>query len=161
MFGNEWPLLHFERTFDYELIKKIATHPRVYPNASDDFSPSPEDWEPIRHEQIWYVLARDGEELLGMFALIPENMICWNIHVCLLPNSWGPKAKEAGEQIIHWIFENTPCLRLVADVPEYNTLVLNLAMRSGMQKYGINEKSHKKGGILHNQIQMGISKEVH
>lgn len=150
--------MHFERTFDYELVKRIATHPKVYNHASDDFAPPPDEWEPIKDELIWYVLAKDGEELLGMFALIPENAICWNIHVCLLPNSWGPKAKEAGEKVIQWIFENTGCLRLVADVPEYNTLVLRLALKAGMHQFGVNEKSHKKQGILYNQIQLGVSK---
>lgn len=151
----------FERTTDWEMVKKIATHPRVYPMSSDDYSAPREAWEPIRHDAVWYVLAKDGEELLGMFVLMPENAICWNIHVCLLPNSWGRRAKQAGREIVQWVFENTPCMRLVADVPEYNTLVLKLGLEAGMKRCGINPASHQKNGALHNQILLGISKEVH
>lgn len=151
-------MMTFARTFDWNLIRRIAIHPKVYHAAADDFSPPPYAWKPLDDCNIHYVLVRDGEELLGMFVFIPENTICWNMHVCLLPISWGKKSKEAGGQVIRWIFSHTACARITGSVPAHNRLALKFARDIGMTKYGINERSHKKNGILHDQILFGISR---
>src|SRR5215472_9928828 len=99
--AGAWPEVHaltFERSEDWQTIKEIATHPRIYPFISDDFSPPREQWEPIQSEQIWYVVIRDNGDLLGMFALAHVNHICWQVHTCLLPHSWGTLSKRAAKE---------------------------------------------------------------
>ena len=148
----------FERTQDYGLVKEIATHPMIYPAISPDGSPEPEDWQPLQSDLVWYVLVKDEGELLGMFALAPQNPVCWEIHTCLLPKAWGSKAREAGKEIAEWIFQNTPCLRIVTNVPEYNRLAFKLAIECGLIRYGYNPASYMKDGKLHDQIMLGVSK---
>lgn len=148
----------FERTKDYELVKTIATHPRIYAHISDDFSPAVENYEPMRDESVWYVIVKQGAELLGMFAFVPENAICWKVHTCLLPKAWGLRARQAGRGVIQWIFENTPCLRIITDVPFYNQLALNFAVDCGLIAYGVNRGSYMKFGKLHDQVVLGVSK---
>jgi len=148
----------FERTRDWALIKQIVTHPRIYPFVADDFSAKPEEWQATQSDSIWYVLAKECAEVLGVFIFIPQYQTCWDVHTCLLPLSYGAKAKEAGKGIIEWIWANTPCLRIVTVVPEYNRLALKFAKESGLVCYGINPRSYMKNGKLCDLIELGISK---
>lgn len=159
--GNSSPLkLSFERTADYALVKHVITHPKIWPHAVDDFACSPEQWEPTQSELVWYVLVKDGAEVLGLFMLVQENAICWKVHTCLLPTAWGQRAKLAAREGVQWVWTNTPCLRLVTDVPEYNTLALRFAHMGGMTQFGVNLKSYMKSGRLQDVILLGISKEA-
>lgn len=148
----------FENSKDWSLIKWIVTDPKVYPLISDDFSPEPARWEPIKHVEVSYVLAKDNEEIFGLFALIPDNSICWKAHPCLLPKAFGEKSREITHEFIRWLWKNTPCLRLIAEVPKFNSIVQKYARECGMLEFGVNEASLMKGGELHDQILFGISK---
>ena len=148
----------FERTTDYGLVKKIATHPEVYPFITDDYSAAPSEYRPFESDSIWYVLAKDGEEILGMWTFIPENAICWQVHTCLLPTAGGSRAKKAAKEMAEWIWKNTTCLRLVTNVPAYNRKASIFSRWAGMSEFGRNPKSYMKTGILHDQILLGISR---
>lgn len=148
----------FERSHDWERVKQIATHPKVWPHIGDDFAPEPEQWEPNKDENAWYVFAKDGDEVLGLIIFWPENAICWRAHICMLPESYGEKSHAVGRGIVHWIWQNTPCRRIVANVPEYNRLALAFAVSSGLEFFGRNEKAHLKDGRLHALLQLGVSK---
>lgn len=149
----------FERTYDWTLVKSIATFPKIWSSISDDFSPQPEDWQPEEDERVWYVIAKsDGGSVLGMFIFYPENPICWRSHVCMLPESWGSQAHSACREVFEWLWEKTSCLRIIGTIPEWNRQALAFAVRCGMEKFGINTKSMQKGGKLFDQILLGISK---
>lgn len=148
-----------ERSFDFELIWRLITHPKSYPFASDDFSTPPQEFAVHIDDRIWYVLAYDRGELLGGFMFVPQNTICWEIHLMLLPASWGRRSVEALRSAIAWVFENTPCLRIVGATPAYLRLAIRLAHRAGMTQFGVNEKAFLKNGILHDLILSGVSKE--
>lgn len=149
--------MQFERTTDSLLIKAVFTHPRVWPHITDDFSPAPELFEPIIDMNVWYVKALDEKELLGIWMLHPHNFICWEIHTCLLPNAWGPRGLQAARELAPWVWENTPCRRLITNVPSYNKLALRFAKEAGMKQIGINEKAFQKKGQLHDLIMLGLS----
>ena len=148
-----------ERSMNSELIKAIATHPSVYPFISDDFSPSPEQWQPVINEDSLYLVFRDGETALGMFALFPENRVCWKVHTCFLPVGYGESAKQAAQICQQWMWENTPCVRIVTDVPEYNAIAHRFARAAGLTEYGRNPRSYLKNGKLWDVILLGISRE--
>lgn len=167
-------MISLERTRDWELITRIVTHPKVYPQVSDDYSPKPEEWEPAKGDDVWYVLVRDltpggresgtlfkGEtgEILGLWVLHPHLRTCWEIHTCLLPNAYGPRARKAVRELIPWGWEHLPeCVRVITQVPQYNRIALLFAIQAGMEQYGMNPKSYLKGGMLHDVILLGISR---
>jgi RimJ/RimL family protein N-acetyltransferase len=158
-------VIWFERSIDYELIRSIITHPKLWPYLSDDNSPAPEDWQPIRHEALWYVVVREIEtdaagELLGLWMFVPQNSICWEIHTALLPSAWGERGQLASRLLAGWLWKNTPCRRVVTNVPASNGLALHFAHQAGMKIYGINEASYLKGGKLLDQICLGLTKPV-
>ena len=149
--------LSFERTEDMELVKAIVTHPHVYSKTCDDGCPEPSALMPIAHPSLYYILAKDGYELLGLSVLVPENAICYDYHICMLPNSWGPKTTVAAYGFLDWIWANTPAKRLMATIPDFNRLAVNLALRSGFEIVGINPGSFLKNGKLYSQVILGLS----
>lgn len=154
-------MITFERSFDYDgVIRRIMTHPKVYSQITDDFSPACEDFQPIEHEALWYVIVRDGSELLGLWMFHPQNTICWEVHTALLPSAWGARALQAALELPEWIWEHTPCRRIVTNVPALNRVAYHFALAAQMVEYGRNERSILKHGILQDQICLGISKPL-
>jgi RimJ/RimL family protein N-acetyltransferase len=133
------------------------THPRIYRQISDDGSPPPEEFQPSDHPAVTYLMAYQGEELLGLYVLVPHNSVCWEAHVAMLPRAWG-RARAATRALFAWLWTHTPCRRLVASIPESNRLALALARETGMRVFGFNEKSFLRGGRLEGQILLGLSR---
>jgi RimJ/RimL family protein N-acetyltransferase len=154
-------LLTYERTRDLELVRSILTHPRVYPWISDDGCPPAEEFQPIDHPSVWYVVVREQLSglLLGLFMFVPQNAVCWEVHTCLLPAAWGKPAAAAAAGASHWMGERTPCRRIVTSVPSYNRLALRFARAAGMKQFGVNPASYLKTGKLHDQVLLGLSLE--
>jgi len=152
--------LWFARTQDMGLVREIMTIPAIYRAISDDSRPPIEQYEPPDHPAIWYLLAYDGDDLLGLWVLVPENSICWDVHTCLLPLALGVKGRSvaAARGAIQWVWKNTDCRRLVTKVPAFNRLALRFSRESGMKEYGLNPKSYLKDGALHDQILLGVSR---
>ena len=146
-----------ERTKNWGLIKRIITDKSVYSKASEDKSPKPEDYEPVKDDRVYYLLAKNGMDILGLFVVTPENGVCYKVHTCLLPHSYGEKATVAAKELVEWVFQNLDCKRLITEVPEFNKLALKFALRSGMEKYGFNEKSWLKDGHLYGITLLGIT----
>lgn len=153
--------IRIERMDDISSVAGTMTHPRVYPHVSDDFSPAPGDLANCLHpvDSVFYLAAYDGEEYLGLFFLHQHNSVMYEVHTCLLPNAWGGRSVDAAKACAAWMFENTPCQRIVTYVPVDNVLALRLARNSGMQQIGINHDSIMRGGKLVSQHMLGLSKE--
>jgi RimJ/RimL family protein N-acetyltransferase len=147
----------FERTKDAKLIRAIATHPKVWPTIADDLVSDPASWNPVLHDGVWYVLAKLDGEVRGMFVFFPENSVCWQVHICLLPIAWGAGAKCLRE-VFAWLWARTACRRITGSVPLWNEAAIHCALRAGMTAYGVNQHSSLKNARLHHQLLLGISK---
>ena len=152
--------LQFHRSFDAERIRRILTHPKVYPSITDDGCPPHDQYVIPDPRQFLYVMALDRGELLGCFAFQAVNSICYDVHTCLLPHAIFPRGRPlaAARGVVSWIWQNTPCRRIITRVPTCNPLALHFARKAGMIMFGTNERSWLKGGKLHDQIYLGISK---
>lgn len=154
-------MIRFERSFDYELIRKVMTHPQIYPHISDDASPPAAEYRPIESDAIWYVSATyitpSCEDHLGFWVFHPHNSICWEVHTVLLPIAWGATGQEAARKLPAWMWENTSCRRIITTIPTTNRLALHFAIKAGMKLYGVNEASYLKNGVLCDQFCLGIS----
>lgn len=148
----------FERTHDREVVRAVMAHPRIYPHIADDGCPPATEFEPLEHPGVWYVLVRDEGRPLGLFVFVPQNSVCWEVHTCLLPWAWGRPAAIAAAEMARWIWEHTPCRRIVTSVAAYNRLALRFAERAGMTEYGRNPASWLKDGKLHDQVLLGMSR---
>lgn len=153
-------MVRISRCYDTELIRETIAHPKLYQHLSDDGCPDAEDFTVKLVDSMYYMAACDGDRYLGLFLLHPHNYVCYEVHTCLLPEAWGGTAIECGKAVVRWVFDNTPCQRLITNVPKCNRLALRLARNAGMSEFGVNEKSFMKNGVLHDQIMLGISKEA-
>lgn len=152
-------MIVIERTENMDLVRESMTHKLIYPHISDDGSPTRQEFVPIQNPLIIYLHAFDDLGSLGIFMLHPHNTICYEVHTCLNPRSWGNKSREAAINGRKWMFENTKCGRIITNVPEYNVAAKKFSEDCGMVQFGINEKSFLKNGKLYNQLMFGISKD--
>lgn len=151
--------MHFERTTDYVLVREILTDPRIYPHVGDDFAPAPEHFVVNDHPAIRYVLVRHGLFVIGLFTFCPQNDICWQVHVAMRRGVLPCLTHRAGRAIIPWLWEQTPCRRLIACVPVTNRAAVRFGLRvMGLHPFGVNRKSFLKHGQLVDQVLMGSSR---
>lgn len=157
-------MTRFERTEDASLIHQIITHPRIYPNVTQDIDPAPQDFVVILHPSIIYLLAKFpcGLEpiLLGLWTLIEAGSDI-HIHTCLLPVSF-PMAREvraqAARDVIEWVWNNTKANRLITNIPAYNKLARRFAEAAGMVHIETKVASYLKGGFMQDQFILGLER---
>jgi len=137
------------------LIREAVCHPSVFPWVAAVEDPEEFVWEPSR----WHFAlgAWDGDEYLGCFIFEIRNPRLVEAHVALLPKAWGPRAKQAGEEAIRWVFKLTRFERIHAAVSVRNRAALAYVERVGMTPWGKAPRSSSKGD---DQIFFGISKEA-
>lgn len=149
----------FERSTDWTLIKRIMTHPRIYPHITDDFAPPAAAFEPVQSEELLYLLVREGDQALGLFLLEPRGGVTAEVHTCLMPKGWIRDSRAIAGQAMAWVWENCPQIeRLTTTVPRNNSLALRFAQALGMVEYGVNPSSFKKGGKLMDQTLLGVNR---
>jgi len=98
----------------------------------------------------------DGN-VAGIYFAYPINAVCCEGHANILPEYQG-KAVNCTLAAIRWMFSNTPCRRIITNVPDYHIRACKFVEKLGFVKFGVNEKSYLKGGKLHDLIMYGISK---
>lgn len=99
----------------------------------------------------------DKKEMAGAFLIKPMNAYCYEVHGGVKRKYWG-KGIEICELLKLTIFYSTPCLKVVAIIPEFNRLMRRCVEKNGMKKEGILTKSYLKWSRLHDQIIYGITK---
>lgn len=147
--------LSIERTHDMAVVRSILSHPRVWQHLHDDGMQEP---SPVDHEGFFWMLVADDEPA-GVFLLHAHNTICYEVHTALLPRIWGTGANEAYQLCAAWVFEETPCLKVITHVPTYNLRALAFAERCGFCREGLNRASFLKEGKLLDRHLLGLTKE--
>ena len=138
-----------------EVVRSILAHPAIWPHIHDDGAQEP---NPVDAKALYWLLVSD-EEPAGVFLLHPHNLVCYEVHTCLLPRVWGEQAVHATQLCRAWMFEHTRCQKIVTNVPQKNLLALRFAKRCGMTQEGINRKSYLKDGELQDQYVLGLTKQ--
>lgn len=144
------------RTRDMDLVGRIVSHPAIWPHITDDTTPT---FEPIPdNDAIHWMLVDDGAPA-GLFMVHAHNLVCYEMHTCLLPRTWGQQAAAAAQMLLKWAFEETDCQKMITAVPAYNRPALRFAKAGGMVQEGINRASIMRNGVLTDQIMLGITKQ--
>jgi hypothetical protein len=153
--GDKSGNITFERTEDLVLVRAlIAGDARVYDAATDDAAPERAAFAPVEHPAIWYVVASDADQLVGLYTLIPQNQVCWEIHAT---RTFGTATSAAARGIQRWIFDRTECRRIVASIPATNRVAIRQAKACGFVEFGRNQRSFLKNGELIDQVLLGVS----
>ena len=96
-------------------------------------------------------------DMAGAFLVKKLNEHCYDIHGGVHPDFWGQGAKIC-DALGRTIFANSPCLKIVAIIPEFNRLMRKCVTSIGMKQEGIITKSFLKWSRLHDQYVYGICK---
>lgn len=147
--------MDFQRTRDLDQVYKILTCPAIYQMMGDDYLPPAEEYRVPDHPDIVYLIV-GGRALVGLFALFPQNRICWDLHIALLP--WASKAekRDAAHSLVPWLSAHTECKRLVANAPESNRAAIYYCVHGiGMKFIGRQERAFLRNGRLRDLIILG------
>ena len=148
--------LTVERSVNYALLDYIAKEPSIWEATRDDFPP--DDYTVPQGNGIYYLLAHDGDDLLGFCAFWPQNAVCFDAHLCFRPCAYGKRASFAFRIMLNWMWINTKAQRIVGSIPVYNRLAIAFCKRAGGTVYGVNPKSWVRDGKLHDQVLIGMSR---
>lgn len=146
----------FHRLRDLEYVHNCFTHPSIYATITDDFAPEPHNFKVNDHPDIWYLGINSRTEFIGIFSLIPDSEICWQLHVATLPWTRSVDRWAAARELIPWLAEHTDCKRLTASVPACNEKAIVYGTHGlGMHIVGRHPKAFLKDGELQDLVLMG------
>lgn len=145
-------LIHLERSWNFDLIREIVTNPRIYPYWASDYHPKAADFRPNESEAMHWLLAKDGDEILGLcLAYQIFSPLTWQIEHAILPSAWN-RTHEIGAAFEHWLFTETPCQTAVGFTPSCNKLACRYAIRRGLKASGVIPNGYKKNDKLYTLI---------
>lgn len=143
---------------DPAAIRRIMTHPRVYPRLCDDFSPAPEEFEPTLCSGLHYIgIERDSID--GLVFYHRHNTVTYEAHTCLKPSLWGRDGRKGWLMTAGWMFDHTDCRKIIGSCPADNPLIERFAKSIGFTVEGVNRKSLLRNGRLLDQTMVGLTKE--
>lgn len=148
----------FAESTDYALIKSILDHPAVRRSVRDDFA-ADEDWKPVVHPTVRYLIAKDGDEVIGLFVVVFVSAVLFLIHLMFLPSAWGERSRRALKEGIEWLWANSKCQRITGEILDTNKAALKAMTAVGFEIWGINHLSAMKGGKLVDVIHVGLSRD--
>lgn len=150
----------FQRTYNWEHVRAIVTHPKIWPQITYDGAPDPAAQFQDPGESTWCVLALDASEILGLYVCTEQNPCCWDAHIYMLPTAWGDRARTATKEFFDWMFEHTGAQRIIGCIPDYNRFGVAFALHCGMVPYGVNPESVRRDGKLWDQTLLGITRKT-
>jgi RimJ/RimL family protein N-acetyltransferase len=145
------------RTQDMALVKKLATHPAIYPHIIDDGCPkNPANWHPIdssnRYYLIpWLISLSNDPVPMGIIAFYPLNHVLFEAHIFLLPEFQGKATDSICLKTISWMFANSPCQKIMAFIPTTKIYLVNLVESLNFEREGYIKKSISYQGELVDQ----------
>ena len=139
-------------------MRAILTQPCVYDWIGDDYTPPAEEFRVNAHPDIWYLAVHSETALVGMFSLFPQNRVCWELHVVMLPWASTREKWQAARSLPSYLAEHTECRRLTAAVPASNWPAIVYGTHGvGMRYVGRQTAAVMKGGKLQDMVLLGLS----
>ena len=152
--GVQDVLMSINRTHDERVVRAVISHPEIKPLICDLEGEPPT----IMHDQVYHLSVHIQGQLAGLVTFIPVNAITWNPHINIFPNFRGC-GTGAMQAAIDWMFDNTPCLKLVAFPPEYNKAMIRVFQKCGFQDEGYSRKSFRFKGVIYDRLLLGMRKD--
>lgn len=146
-----------EKTEDMELVKSILTAKELYAEIAEDGSPSIDEYEP--DSKNLYLLAKKGDDVIGVFMLHSINSITYQAHINTLPQYWGERLDHFAWMAIDWVAKNTTALKMISVVPENCPHVIAATLRYGFINEGFSPMSIKRKGKIVGQFLFGLTLE--
>jgi RimJ/RimL family protein N-acetyltransferase len=145
-------MITMERTTDRALIESVVLHPQVRHEVAND----PEVGI-VFHEHIYWLLARLGGVLIGLVVFLPVYGEAYNSHIAILPEyQKGGNGTEVMRLGVQWIFENTPCTKILAF--PFKPAMIRIYQKCGFDTEGFSRKLISFHGVLQDCLIVGMTK---
>lgn len=150
--------MQIERTTDAEFVRRVLTDPAVWPLVSDDYSGSPEEYDPtaaVTNPLSYYLVPLRNGERIGFFSFHPANGITYEMHSAIIPAHQGHSIWSC-RSAIFWMFEHTRARKIITQVPVRYNRLCRITMAAGFAIEGCNRNSLSRGNRILDQWWMGI-----
>lgn len=154
--------LSFHSSREFDLVKRILTQDeKVFRALHDDYGPSMEEFQPIDHPLVAYILIRDEcDEVLGVAIINRHSAVQYEVHNAILsrPGIGWKRRIQIGKAFFEWIWAAGRCRRIIGKVVGSNRYAMRYNEALGMDCFGVNRNAFMKNGILQDEIWFGISR---
>jgi hypothetical protein len=133
---------------DVAAVNFVLRHPKIFSGTRHDYSPEAHKFssEYLLRGDPYYVLIDDKNSVVC--AGMSENGILVTAHQAILPAARGGYAVKVVKSMCQWMFDNTPCKKLIGWVPESNRAAKMFAIMAGFRVEYKLEKSYQHEGKL-------------
>ena len=147
---------------DADAVRAIYCHPEMAEIFFDDgIKPAQMDFSQLVNIPVaYFIIASDDGKDIGLFFFYPMNTITFELHTAFLPGHRGAKVRRASVLAREYMFANTPCRKVITQIPVDNRRAYVMARLCGMEQEGINRRSWLKNGKIVDQYTMGFCREV-
>lgn len=146
---------------DLPLVAKMVSHDSIWPWIHDDLTP---DTEEAKLAVAQGLLSNPSficlsPNVFTVFGFQRMNAVTYEVHTLMLPEGRGRIGFSAGKETARWMFDNTPCRKLIGLNPANNRAVTSFALKVGFKREGIISKSWLYNNVLYDRIIVGLSKD--
>ena len=141
-------------TVDAAYIKAVITHPAIWQWVSDDDCIEQDYW-PVIHEAISYLVPESDGVALGVLMLIKCNAVTVELHTALLPEH-RKDIVEVFAKLKEWASDKG-YTRIRTWIPAHNRHAYAASKRVGFELVGTEAKAFKKDGHLHDLHLFGVT----
>lgn len=151
-------MITVERTFDTEIIRSIMTRDDIWSTVAED-GQHKEGFNSDPVVDCWLLIKSNGE-IVGLYKLHTENCVTLQIHAQVLPEHRKAYSNDTGTSVLQWIYDNAEeYKKVIACVPVIYRNVKDFTCSFGFLVEGTNRKSYLKDGELHDQWNLGITRD--
>jgi hypothetical protein len=94
----------------------------------------------------------------AMFLFVAMNHILFEVHVAIIKGDTRKNFIRYGRKVLEYMFNDTSCQKVVANIPTYNRPTAIYAGNIGFEREGLLTESFLKDGKLHDQVVFGLKK---
>lgn len=148
-----------ERTYDKDIVLGIMLRDDIWATVAED-GIEKSDYAVDFDRECWLIMRSDSGDIVGAFSFKVMNGTTLQIHAQVLPECRKDYAKDCGLAALKWFLSSAPICyqKLVAEIPIIYQNVISFTESFGFIREGTNRLSYSKGGIIVNQILLGITR---
>ena len=141
---------------DFEFVRWVFTHPKVWPFICDDATADPLAFA-LPEGNAYLIPSHDGVPM-GCFSLTECNGVTVDLHTAILPEFRGQGTADAFVALFDFIRTQLPGVRRLRTwVPACNKAALAAAPKVGLTHCGTEAASFLRHGELHDLHLYGVS----
>jgi len=146
---------------DTERADMVMKDPSIFPYILDDISndyykENPYSLKPVLEIDAIYVLMPDD---LSVFLAVPVNGTTYDFHCNIVKSNRGEKGDSSFRAAIDYLFDETPCEKLVSYIPSCFMNVKRHSERMGFKQEGRLTNSISRGGIFYDHFIVSLNRD--